>query len=115
MGAEGPHADLKTERIAISLEGFGSWTIMQDPTQQGTHSSPGMGEIGSPGLQPRFVISDFSLLSFIEISTIGISLPKQAVKKIVRSLGTDFYQDGFLKLISRYDICINVSGEYVDK
>ncbi|GBM35371.1 hypothetical protein AVEN_181481-1 [Araneus ventricosus] len=29
------------------VEGFYSWTIMQDPTQQGTHSSPGMGDQGS--------------------------------------------------------------------
>ncbi|GBN49375.1 hypothetical protein AVEN_162332-1 [Araneus ventricosus] len=29
---EGPHADLKTAIMAISLEGFCSWTIMQDPT-----------------------------------------------------------------------------------
>ncbi|GBN93362.1 hypothetical protein AVEN_260733-1 [Araneus ventricosus] len=39
MGAEGPHTDRKTTRIAISLEGFCSWTIMQDPTQQGTQKN----------------------------------------------------------------------------
>ncbi|GBN10413.1 hypothetical protein AVEN_12166-1 [Araneus ventricosus] len=38
-----------------------------------------------------------------------------AVKNFFRSLGTDFYQAGFLKLISRYDKCINVGGEYVEK
>ncbi|GBM76213.1 hypothetical protein AVEN_86424-1 [Araneus ventricosus] len=40
---------------------------------------------------------------------------RQAVKNFLRSLGTDFYQAGFLKLISRYDKCINVGGEYVEK
>ncbi|GBN47085.1 hypothetical protein AVEN_180385-1 [Araneus ventricosus] len=36
MGAEGPHADHKTARMAISLEGFCSWTTMQDPTARDT-------------------------------------------------------------------------------
>ncbi|GBN03399.1 hypothetical protein AVEN_228765-1 [Araneus ventricosus] len=40
---------------------------------------------------------------------------QQAVKNLLRSLGTDFYQDGFLKLISRYDKHINVGDEYVEK
>ncbi|GBO08978.1 hypothetical protein AVEN_5606-1 [Araneus ventricosus] len=39
---------------------------------------------------------------------------RPAVKNFLRSLGTGFYQDGFLKLISRYDKCINVGGEYVE-
>ncbi|GBM43610.1 hypothetical protein AVEN_210551-1 [Araneus ventricosus] len=38
-----------------------------------------------------------------------------AVKNFLRSLGTDFYQDGFLKLISRYDKCINVGDECIEK
>ncbi|GBO14129.1 hypothetical protein AVEN_183374-1 [Araneus ventricosus] len=38
-----------------------------------------------------------------------------AVKNYLRSLGIDFDQDGFTKLISRYDKCINVAGEYVEK
>ncbi|GBO37528.1 hypothetical protein AVEN_153559-1, partial [Araneus ventricosus] len=40
---------------------------------------------------------------------------KQAVKNFLRSLGTDLYKNGFLKLVSRYDKCINVGGEYVEK
>ncbi|GBN16800.1 hypothetical protein AVEN_218463-1 [Araneus ventricosus] len=40
---------------------------------------------------------------------------QQAVKNFLRSLGTEFYQDAFLKLTSRYDKCINVCGEYVEK
>ncbi|GBN37198.1 hypothetical protein AVEN_216778-1 [Araneus ventricosus] len=38
-----------------------------------------------------------------------------AVKIFIRSLGIDFYQNGFLKSISHYDKCINVGGEYVEK
>ncbi|GBL76917.1 hypothetical protein AVEN_12593-1 [Araneus ventricosus] len=39
MGAEGPHVDHKTARMAISLEVFCSWTIMKDPTQQGAQKN----------------------------------------------------------------------------
>ncbi|GBN47430.1 hypothetical protein AVEN_205538-1 [Araneus ventricosus] len=63
-----------------------------------------------------------SPFSCIEVSTIGMSLPKmliksgvKAVKNFLQSLGTDFYQDGFFKLISRYDKCINTGGGYVEK
>ncbi|GBL93454.1 hypothetical protein AVEN_59660-1 [Araneus ventricosus] len=40
---------------------------------------------------------------------------RQAVKNFLRSLSTDFYQDGFFELIPRYGKCINVDGEYVEK
>ncbi|GBM35643.1 hypothetical protein AVEN_244527-1 [Araneus ventricosus] len=40
---------------------------------------------------------------------------QRAVKNFLRSLGTNFERDGFLKLISRYDKCINVSGKYMGK
>ncbi|GBO11573.1 hypothetical protein AVEN_5568-1 [Araneus ventricosus] len=39
MGAEGPHADPKTAGKAISLQAFCSWTILQDPSQQGTQKN----------------------------------------------------------------------------
>ncbi|GBM34178.1 hypothetical protein AVEN_175262-1 [Araneus ventricosus] len=34
-----------------------------------------------------------------------------ALKNFLRSLGTDFFQDCFLKVTSRYDKCINAGGE----
>ncbi|GBL79004.1 hypothetical protein AVEN_48962-1 [Araneus ventricosus] len=40
---------------------------------------------------------------------------QKSVKNFLRSLGTDFYQDGFLKLISRCDKFISAGGEYVEK
>ncbi|GBN41753.1 hypothetical protein AVEN_129758-1 [Araneus ventricosus] len=40
---------------------------------------------------------------------------QEAVRNFLRLLGTDLYQDGFLNLISRYDKCNNVGGEYVGK
>ncbi|GBO43620.1 hypothetical protein AVEN_197492-1 [Araneus ventricosus] len=59
------------------------------------------------------------LFSCIEVSTIGtfprVKTGVKAAKNFLQSLGTDLYQDGFLKLISRYDKTINVSDEYVEK
>ncbi|GBM96656.1 hypothetical protein AVEN_240967-1 [Araneus ventricosus] len=57
-----------------------------------------------------------SPFSCIEVGTIRTSLPKRlrgAVKNCLHSLSTGFYQDGFFKLISRYDKCINVGAECV--
>ncbi|GBL85664.1 hypothetical protein AVEN_193124-1 [Araneus ventricosus] len=40
---------------------------------------------------------------------------RQPVKNFLRSLGTDFYQDDFLKVSSRNDKCMSAGGEYVEK
>ncbi|GBM66617.1 hypothetical protein AVEN_109025-1 [Araneus ventricosus] len=107
MGAEGPHADYNTARMAISLEGFGSWTIMQDPTQQGTQALPRMVDIGSPGpTAPIMPPSGFLLSPALKSALLGRHLRRneemlQAVKNFFRSLRTNFCQDGSLKLISR--------------
>ncbi|GBO13384.1 hypothetical protein AVEN_170891-1 [Araneus ventricosus] len=85
-----------------------------------THLSPEMREIGSPGLSPRSCTIRLSPFSCTEISQ-GVTSEHahqtgvKAAKNFLRSLGTDFYQDGFSKLISRYDKSINDGGEYVKK
>ncbi|GBM50098.1 hypothetical protein AVEN_223306-1 [Araneus ventricosus] len=70
-----------------------------------------------------FHVTEVDLISGVKLCT-HVSCPEKkardeevrpAVKNFLRSLGTDFYQDGSLKLISRYDKCINVGGEYVQK
>jgi hypothetical protein len=33
----------------------------------------------------------------------------------VRTQNTNFYQQGFFKLVKRWDRCINVDGDYVEK
>ncbi|GBL78964.1 hypothetical protein AVEN_48929-1 [Araneus ventricosus] len=78
-----------------------------------------MGEIGSPGLQPRSCPVRLSPFPALKSALSGRHFRSneevlKAVKNFLRSPGTDFYQDGFLKLISRYDKCINVGGEYVE-
>jgi hypothetical protein len=37
------------------------------------------------------------------------------VKAAVRSQDTDFYHQGFSKLVIRWDKCISVGGDYVEK
>jgi histone-lysine N-methyltransferase SETMAR len=37
------------------------------------------------------------------------------VEAAERTQDTDFYQQGFFKLVKRWDICINVGGDYVEK
>jgi hypothetical protein len=37
------------------------------------------------------------------------------VEASVRTQDTDFHQQGFFKLVKRWDKCINVGGEYVEK
>ncbi|GBN45823.1 hypothetical protein AVEN_117685-1 [Araneus ventricosus] len=101
-------------------EGFCSWMIMQDPTQERTHSSAGMGEIVSPTYSPDLDLSDFHPFFELEATLSGGRYRsneevRKAVKNFLLSLGSDFYQDGFLKLISRFDKRINVGGDYVEK
>jgi hypothetical protein len=38
-----------------------------------------------------------------------------AVRTFVHTHDTDFYQQGFFKLVKRWDKCINVSGDYIEK
>ncbi|GBL95108.1 hypothetical protein AVEN_188841-1 [Araneus ventricosus] len=64
--------------------------------------------------------SDFNLSPAMTSALLGCQFRskqelKLAVKNFFRSLGTNFCQEVFLKLISRYDNCIDVGVEYVEK
>ncbi|GBM20182.1 hypothetical protein AVEN_5699-1 [Araneus ventricosus] len=81
MGAEGPHADHKTA-MAICIEGFCSWTIMQRPrTARDTKEHIrhlGWERLDHPAYRPDLAPSDRSSpFSCIEVSTVVTSLPKQ--------------------------------------
>ncbi|GBN94291.1 hypothetical protein AVEN_123452-1 [Araneus ventricosus] len=80
MGAEGPHANHKTGRMAISLEGFCSWTIIQDPTQQRIHSSPGKEEIGSSRPTPP-ILPHQTFTFFLHRSQHHRDVTSEAMKK----------------------------------
>ncbi|GBM17139.1 hypothetical protein AVEN_251050-1 [Araneus ventricosus] len=77
MGAEGPHVDHKTARMAISLEVFCSWTIMQDPIQLGTQKNTFVAWHGRDWITRNTDLHLSSPFSCIEVSTIGTSLSKQ--------------------------------------
>ncbi|GBL55253.1 hypothetical protein AVEN_127256-1, partial [Araneus ventricosus] len=64
---------------------------------------------------PDLAPSDFHLFPALKSALSGRQTGVKAVKNFLQSLGTDLYEDGFLKLISGYDKCISVSGEYVEK
>ncbi|GBN73908.1 hypothetical protein AVEN_259132-1 [Araneus ventricosus] len=117
MGAEGPHVDHKTARMAISLKVFCSWTIMQDPTQQGTQKKTFVAWDRRDWITRP---TDLHLFPAFKSALSGRHFRsnekvRQAVKNFLRWLGTDFYQDGFLKLISRHDKCINIGAKYAGK
>jgi hypothetical protein len=38
-----------------------------------------------------------------------------AIRTFVCTQDTDFYEQGFFKLVKWWDKCINVSGDYVEK
>ncbi|GBM76185.1 hypothetical protein AVEN_145235-1, partial [Araneus ventricosus] len=116
MDAYGPHTDHKTARKAMSLEGFCSWTIMQDPTQQETQTNAFVVGDGRDCITgPKAPILDHQTFKFSAFKSTLLGRQfrsheevQQDVKDFHPSLGIDFYQYGFSKLISRYNNCINV-------
>ncbi|GBN00800.1 hypothetical protein AVEN_208836-1 [Araneus ventricosus] len=125
MGAEGPHSDRKSARIAIGLgrlmryerEGndflFGMITGYETRVQNFTpvycHSCSlvtfGTHLHLSPAL--KSARSGRHFRSNEEV--------RQDVRSFLRSLGTDFYKEGFSKLISRYGktrrlICVKIAN-----
>ncbi|GBM12203.1 hypothetical protein AVEN_21011-1 [Araneus ventricosus] len=115
MGAEGPHA-----RMAISLEIF---FFLDDNARPHTarDTKEHIRRLGcqrldhlaySPIILPPFSCIEAALLGRQFRSNEEV---RWVVKNFLRSLGIDFYQEGFLKLISQYDKCINVRGEYMEK
>ncbi|GBM39970.1 hypothetical protein AVEN_16026-1 [Araneus ventricosus] len=121
IDAEGSHVDHETARMAISLDGFCPWTIMQDPhaardTKEHIRSL-GWERLDQSAYTPDLAPSDFYFFPALKSGRHFQSNEevRKAVKNFLRSLVTDFYQEGFLKLMSRYDKCINVGGEYAEK
>ncbi|GBL85584.1 hypothetical protein AVEN_116937-1 [Araneus ventricosus] len=93
--------------MAIRLAGFCSWNDNKRPhTARDTKERIlQMGEIvGSPGLQHRSCPIRQSNFPSLKSALSGRRFRsneevRKTVKNFLRSLGTDFHQDGFLKLI----------------
>jgi histone-lysine N-methyltransferase SETMAR len=66
----------------------------------------------SPDLGP----SDFHFFPTLMRTLEGRSFTtNEDVEAAVRTEDTDFYQQEFLKLVNRWDRCISVGGDYVEK
>jgi histone-lysine N-methyltransferase SETMAR len=66
----------------------------------------------SPDLAP----SDFHFLPTLKRTHEGRRFTtNEDAEAAVRSQDTDFHQQGFFKLVKRWDKCINVYGDYVEK
>jgi histone-lysine N-methyltransferase SETMAR len=65
----------------------------------------------SPDLAPR----DFHFFPTLKRTLEGRSfITNEDVEAAVRTHDIDFYQEGFFKLVKRWDRCINVGGDYVE-
>jgi hypothetical protein len=66
----------------------------------------------SPDLAP----SDFHFFPTLKRAFEGCRFTtNEDVKAVVRTQDTDLYQQRFFKLVKRWDKCINVGGDYVEK
>jgi hypothetical protein len=65
---------------------------------------------------PNLVPSDFHFFPTLKRTLEGHRFTtNEDAEEAVWTQATDFYQQGFLKLVERWDKCINVSGNYVEK
>ncbi len=46
---------------------------------------------------------------------LGDPLLQMSISRIVTNLGTQFYKSSIQKLVSRYDKCLDLLGDYVEK
>lgn len=94
-----PHVARKTKEL---LERF-QWEVIDHPPY-------------SPDLAP----SDFHLFAKLKMFLAGRHFAtdeelKDAVTKFLYELAADEYDEGIQKLVPRYDKCLNIGGDYVEK
>jgi hypothetical protein len=93
-----PHAAARTQAV---LQEFG-WEVIEHPAY-------------SPDLAP----SDFHLFPKLKEVLGGRRLKsdekvKYAVKEWLNGLAAEVYDEGIQKLVTRYDKCLNIFGDYVE-
>jgi hypothetical protein len=96
---------------------------MPHPTRQQQRSAilpHSVGSAWTTPLQSRPAPSDFHFFPSLKRTFEGRRFTinedvEEAVRTFVRTQNTDFYQQGFFKLVKRWDKCINVGGDYVEK
>lgn len=80
----------------------------------------GWERLDHPPYSPDLAPSDFHLFPALKKNLGGRRFGsntevKQAVQRFFHNQSPDFFLEGFLKLIKRYDKCLNVLGTYVEK
>jgi histone-lysine N-methyltransferase SETMAR len=73
-----------------------------------------------PPYSPDLAPSDFHLFTHLKQFLGGTRMgSNEEVKKTVKDwfngLAADFYNAGIQKLVARYDKCLNLHGDYVEK
>jgi hypothetical protein len=92
--------------------------MMRDPTRQQQRSTIGSAwtKPPLPRFSPELAPSDFHFFPTLKRTLDGRRLTtNEDVEAAVRTQDTEFYQQGFFKLMKRWDKCINVGGDYVEK
>jgi hypothetical protein len=65
---------------------------------------------------PDLALRDFHFFPTLKRTLEGRRLSThEDAEAAVRTEGTDFYQQWFFKLVKRWDKCISVGGDYVEK
>jgi histone-lysine N-methyltransferase SETMAR len=79
-----------------------------------------MGSLRTPTYSPDLAPSDFH--HFLHLKRFLVAeqyssndVAKTAMQHWVKMLVADFFDEGIQKLVSRYDICLNLGGDYVEK
>jgi histone-lysine N-methyltransferase SETMAR len=95
--------------------------MMRDPTrqqqQQSTIFPPSVGSARTtPPYSPDLAPSDFNFFPAFKRALEGRRFTtNEDAEAAVRIRDTDFYQQGFFKIVKRWDKCINVGGDYAEK
>jgi histone-lysine N-methyltransferase SETMAR len=68
-----------------------------------------------PAYKPDLAPSDFHLFPKLNEFFRNDEEVKDAVKEWLNGLAAEVYDEGIQKLVTRYDKCLNVGGDYVEK
>jgi hypothetical protein len=93
--------------------------MMRGPTRQQQQSPilpPSVGSAWTTPYSLDLAPSDFNFFPALKRAIEGRRFTTdEDVEAAIRTQDTDFYQQGFFKFVKRWDKCISVGGDYVEK
>jgi histone-lysine N-methyltransferase SETMAR len=110
--------------LAFSQQEPSFCVTMQDPHMAGAmvnHTATfGWEHLDHAPYSPDLAPSDFHFFPTLKRTLKGCCFSESedveaAVQTFIHTQDTDFYQQGFFKLVKRWDKCMNVGGNYVEK